>query len=79
MRVRVRVRVCVLLWLLRGREKFTDAIISKLNRHGGEDGKPIVFLCWGKPAQTKALHIDKKKHTVLTSSHPSPLGSFLQR
>ena len=34
----------------------------------------LVFLLWGKPAQDKAAGIDTKRHTVIKSSHPSPLG-----
>ena len=59
----------------KGWELFTDAIIAYLNANGGQDGKPIVFLCWGKPALAKAKHINRKRHVIISSSHPSPLGA----
>ncbi|KAJ8601487.1 hypothetical protein CTAYLR_006702 [Chrysophaeum taylorii] len=55
----------------KGWERFTDAVISAVNtRCPG-----VVFLLWGKPAQTKCASINKKKHRVLASSHPSPLSN----
>ena len=55
----------------KGWETFTDAIVQALNKRPGPG---IVFLLWGKPAQTKGKSIDRRKHHVITSSHPSPLG-----
>ncbi|MEY8446262.1 uracil-DNA glycosylase [Enterococcus ratti] len=55
----------------KGWEKLTDKIIEKLN----ERQKPIVFILWGKPAQEKIKMIDKRRHIILTSSHPSPLSA----
>ena len=55
-----------------GWEVFTDAIIRELSKHN----PGLVFLCWGKPAQTKCASIDKKKHKIITSSHPSPLSAY---
>lgn len=55
-----------------GWEKFTDQIISELNLHKDN----LVFLLWGKHAQSKVNLIDKNKHRVLTSSHPSPLSAY---
>lgn len=49
----------------------TDKIIEKLN----EREKPIVFILWGKPAQEKMKMIDKSRHIILTSAHPSPLSA----
>ncbi len=55
----------------KGWETFTDTIITKLSKnHPG-----LVFLLWGKPAQTKCASINRSKHKVITSSHPSPLGA----
>jgi uracil-DNA glycosylase len=34
-----------------------------------------VFLLWGKPAQEKAKMVDKEKHYLLYTSHPSPLSA----
>ncbi|KAL3662806.1 hypothetical protein V7S43_012208 [Phytophthora oleae] len=55
----------------RGWEQLTDAIISKVNK----DASNVVFLLWGKPAQEKGALIDTKRHLVVRSSHPSPLGA----
>lgn len=54
----------------KGWEKFTDAAIRKL----AEKREGIVFLLWGRFAQTKAAFIDTKKHHVLKAPHPSPLA-----
>lgn len=54
-----------------GWEQLTDAIIRKLN----EREKPIVFILWGKPAQEKSKMIDKSRHIIITSPHPSPLSA----
>ena len=50
---------------------FTNAIIEYLNRSGDH----LVFMLWGGFAQKKGSCIDKKKHLVLTATHPSPLGA----
>ncbi|MFB6466290.1 uracil-DNA glycosylase [Cytobacillus sp. Hz8] len=55
----------------RGWERFTDEIIRKLNNRE----KPIIFLLWGRPAQAKQGLIDRNKHIIITSSHPSPLSA----
>ncbi|WP_277586892.1 uracil-DNA glycosylase [Psychrobacillus antarcticus] len=55
-----------------GWETFTDAVIQKLsNRH-----KPIIFVLWGKPAQSKIQLIDTEKHMILQAPHPSPLSAY---
>lgn len=54
-----------------GWERLTDTIIEKLN----EREQPVVFILWGKPAQEKMKMIDRSKHIILTSSHPSPLSA----
>lgn len=51
-----------------GWEEFTDAAIAALNKHR----KKIVYLLWGKYAQTKGENIDRKNNLILTSAHPSP-------
>lgn len=51
-----------------GWEQFTDAVIKALN----ENREHIVYLLWGKYAQTKGEVIDRTKNLVLTSAHPSP-------
>jgi uracil-DNA glycosylase len=54
-----------------GWEKFTDAIIRKLNDHP----RPLVFILWGAHAQKKAAFIDERRHRIVTSAHPSPLSA----
>lgn len=54
-----------------GWETFTDAIIEKLN----EREQPVVFILWGKPAQTKTAMIDQSRHIILKAPHPSPLSA----
>lgn len=58
-----------------GWQMFTDAVISKLSEL--KDG--LVFLLWGKFAQSKVELIDELRHYVLTAAHPSPLagGAFM--
>ena len=55
----------------RGWERFTDAAIGALSheRHG------LVFLLWGKHARRKGESIERAKHLVLESAHPSPLSA----
>jgi uracil-DNA glycosylase len=55
----------------KGWEGFTDAAIDALNRE--RDG--IVFMLWGSYAQRKGQLIDRRRHRVLTSVHPSPLSA----
>ncbi|KAL6068599.1 Uracil-DNA glycosylase [Balamuthia mandrillaris] len=55
----------------KGWEQFTDAIIRLINAHK----QGVVFLLWGKPAQTKMSLINTAKHHVLTTVHPSPLSA----
>lgn len=54
-----------------GWEIFTDEIIRQLSRRE----KPIIFLLWGRPAQSKQSLIDKNKHKIISSPHPSPLSA----
>ena len=55
-----------------GWEKFTDAIIRKVN----EQDRPIVFLLWGAPAQKKKKLLNNPKHLILEAPHPSPLSVY---
>ena len=55
----------------KGWEAFTDGIIDVLN----EQKEGLVFLLWGGPAQKKASGVDASKHTIIKTSHPSPLGA----
>lgn len=54
-----------------GWERFTDAIIKLAN----DQPHPIVFILWGNYAQKKAAFVDRNRHLVLTSVHPSPLSA----
>ncbi|MBR6262475.1 MAG: uracil-DNA glycosylase [Prevotella sp.] len=55
----------------KGWETFTDAAIKALN-----DGRQnLVFILWGGYARSKASLIDRRKHLVLQSVHPSPLSA----
>lgn len=56
----------------RGWEEFTDAAIREL----AERRENIVFILWGSYAQKKGAFIDRSKHLVLTSPHPSPLSAY---
>ena len=55
----------------KGWENFTDAIIHALN----DKHEHIVFMLWGSYAQKKGAFIDKNRHLVLKSVHPSPLSA----
>ena len=55
----------------KGWEKFTDAVIQAVNAQD----RPIVYLLWGKPAQSKIPMLTNPKHLVLKAAHPSPLSA----
>lgn len=55
-----------------GWEQFTDRVISLINEH--HNG--VVFMLWGAYAQKKGRHIDRNKHLVLETVHPSPLSAY---
>ncbi|WP_421754055.1 uracil-DNA glycosylase [Croceimicrobium sp.] len=54
-----------------GWEKFTDALIEHLAQRQRE----LVFILWGKYAQSKKKYIPTEKHFVLEGVHPSPLSA----
>lgn len=56
----------------RGWEEFTDAAIKVL----AKQREGLVFILWGSYAQKKGAFIDKTRHLVLASAHPSPLSAF---
>ena len=56
----------------KGWEKFTDAVIEAVNAQD----RPIVYLLWGKPAQSKAAMLTNPKHLILKAPHPSPLSAY---
>ena len=55
----------------KGWEIFTDAVI----RHLAENREHLVFMLWGSYAIKKGAFIDRNRHLVLTSVHPSPLSA----
>ena len=54
----------------KGWEQFTDAVIKLLN----DKQSNLVFILWGAYAQKKGRIIDRKKHFVIESAHPSPFS-----
>jgi uracil-DNA glycosylase len=56
----------------KGWETFTDNIISEINKHK----RGVIFLLWGSYAHKKGRLIDTQRHTVLKSTHPSPLSAY---
>lgn len=56
----------------KGWEAFTDAVIAALS----EKREHLVFMLWGNYAKAKGAHIDRVKHLVLESAHPSPFSAY---
>ncbi|CAE6496970.1 unnamed protein product [Rhizoctonia solani] len=66
----------------KGWETFTDAVVKAVDKYGGASlsgsngvGRGVVFLAWGAWAGKRVAGLDKKKHCILTSAHPSPLSA----
>ncbi len=57
----------------KGWEVFTDEVIQRLN----QEKSHLVFLLWGNDAKVKGEKIDRQKHLVLESGHPSPFSARL--
>ena len=55
----------------KGWETFTDAVVKVLN----ERRENLVFLLWGAYARRKGAIIDRARHCVIESAHPSPLSA----
>ncbi|MEE3148380.1 MAG: uracil-DNA glycosylase [Bacteroidota bacterium] len=55
----------------KGWEQFTDRVIELIS----EQKENVVFLLWGGFAKKKAAKVNKQKHHILTSGHPSPLSA----
>jgi len=55
----------------KGWERFTDAVIKALS----DQRENLVFILWGNYAKQKGAHIDRAKHLVLESAHPSPFSA----
>lgn len=56
----------------KGWEHFTDAVIEAVNRQQ----RPVVYLLWGKPAQSKKPMLTNPSHLILQAPHPSPLSAY---
>ena len=56
----------------KGWECFTDAIIKAVN----EQDRPVVYMLWGRPAQSKIPMLTNPKHLILKAPHPSPLSAY---
>ena len=56
----------------KGWEQFTDAVIRMLSEKKGH----LVFILWGNYAKAKGAHIDRSKHLVIESAHPSPFAAY---
>ena len=56
----------------KGWEQFTDEVIMRL----AQDREGLVFMLWGSYAIKKGAFIDRNRHLVLTSPHPSPLSAY---
>lgn len=56
----------------KGWEEFTSATIKTLN----DEREHLVFMLWGNYARAKGAHIDRTKHLVLESAHPSPFSAY---
>jgi len=54
-----------------GWERFTDAVIKAVSDHR----EHVVFILWGRFAQNKEVLIDRSKHFIIKSAHPSPLSA----
>lgn len=55
-----------------GWEQFTDAAIRAVN----QIDRPVVFILWGKPAQSKKRMLNNPNHLILEAPHPSPLSAY---
>ena len=56
----------------KGWEVFTDAVVRAL----AERREHLVFVLWGSYAQRKGAFIDRSRHCVICSAHPSPLSAY---
>ncbi len=54
-----------------GWQSFTDGVIRAVNA----TPEPLIFLLWGLQAQAKANLVTASRHTILMTSHPSPLSA----
>lgn len=55
----------------RGWERFTDAAVRALS----ENREGLVFILWGNYAKAKGAHLNRERHLVIESAHPSPYAA----
>lgn len=55
----------------KGWEEYTDSVVQSIS----DNKEHVVFLLWGAYAQNKGVRVNRSKHCVLETSHPSPLGA----
>ena len=55
-----------------GWQTLTDQIVATLST----ERQQLVFLLWGAHAQRKGIHVDRDRHLVLETVHPSPLSAY---
>ena len=55
-----------------GWEQFTDAVLKAV----AQQDRPVVYMLWGTPAQTKAAKLANPRQLVLRAPHPSPLSAY---
>lgn len=56
----------------KGWERFTDKVIELIDRNC----EHVVFVLWGSYAQKKGQHIDRTRHCIIETAHPSPLSVY---
>lgn len=56
----------------KGWEIFTDRVVHEL----AEKKENLVFILWGADAKRKCDFIDRSRHLILSSAHPSPLSAY---
>lgn len=56
----------------RGWERFTDRVVHEL----ADNKENLVFILWGADAKRKCDFIDRSRHLILSSAHPSPLSAY---
>lgn len=56
----------------RGWESFTDEVIQVVN----EKQDRVVFILWGSSARSKKQLVDRSRHVIVESAHPSPLSAY---
>ncbi|KAF8199643.1 uracil-DNA glycosylase-like protein [Pholiota molesta] len=72
----------------RGWEQFTDRVLDMVDKYGGANlrsgatdssgngfGRGVVFFAWGASATKRVAKLNKTKHLILTSAHPSPYSA----